>query len=377
MRRRAFVGLLFVAAVPGSAALPASPDVDWLVGRDLTIQRGRPLTASWSQTPVREALAELSRSQRVAMLLDRRIDPDRPVSLSIDAVALEDAVAQIAHECQADVSWFGPLAYLGPPAAAQRLRTLAALRDADAERLSGERRQRFAHPRSWSWEDLATPRELCQSLAAEARVRLESLDLLPHDLWAAADLPPLTWIERLTLLANEFDLTFEFADDGAAVRLTPVVEPVRIERRYAGGKQPVALARRYAELAPEAEVERFGGGVIVRGRIEDHERLTEQPKRVSRGKPGKQVFTVRADEQPLSAVLDQLRSQLRLTLNIDEAALRKAGISLDRSISFDVKRATLEELLFAVLRPAGLTYRGEGREFEIFPDANRGPRDAD
>ena len=360
---------MLFAAVRCEHAIAADSPAIWLSARELSIQRGRPLTASWSETPLREALGGLSRSQHVAVFLDRRVDPDQRISLAFDAVAFEEAVERIAQRCQAEVSWYGPLTYLGPPEAARRLRTLAALREEDARRLPAERREAFARRQTWTWDDLATPRDLCRALAGEARVQVESLDLLPHDLWAAADLPPLSWTERLTLVANQFDLTFAFADDGASVRLAPIVEPVQLQRRYPGGKQPARLVKQYAELAPEAELERVGGNVLVRGRVEDHERLMTQAKPTRPDKRGKQVYTMRAEGQPLSAVLDQLRTQLRLTLTIDEAALCKAGVKLDSLISFDVKQATLEELLAAILHPAGLTFRGEDRTFEIVPDA--------
>ncbi|HEX5446164.1 MAG TPA: hypothetical protein VFW87_20215 [Pirellulales bacterium] len=366
--------ILFAALLANVAlaklAFAAGGESGWLVGRKLQLQRSLPLTASWSQTPLREALGNLSRGQRVAMLLDRRIDPDRPLSLTIDSASLEDAVQRIADRCHAEVSWFGSLAYVGPPPAARRLRTLAALRGEDAARLSAQRRQVFARQQPLRWGDLATPRELCQSLADEAQVRLESLDLMPHDLWAAADLPPLSWLERLTLITNEFDLTFEFADQGAAVRLAPMVEPVQLKRRYPGGSQPAKLAERYARLAPEAKVTRIRDQVLVIGRLEDHERLIAKPKQAARNKPAKQVFTMRADDQPVSAVLDQLRTQLGLKLAVDEAALQKAGISLDQAVSFAVKQATLEELLAAILQPAGLTFRGESGNFEVIPAAD-------
>lgn len=335
------------------------------------------MTASWSATPLAEALGELSRSQRVAIRLDRRVDPEQPLSLTIEALALEAAVERIAHRRQLEVSWFGPLVYLGPRPAARRLRTLTALRADEAARLSADRRRAFSQEEPWRWDNLATPRDLCQWLADEAHLRLESVDALPHDLWAAADLPPLSWIDRLTLVTNEFDLTFQFTEGGAAVRLLPIVEPVRIERRYPGGRQPEELAERYARLAPEAEVQRSGGKVVVRGRIEDHERLTARPKPPPSGKPGKEVYTMRVHNQPLSAVLDKLREQLGLELRIDQAALRQAGVSLDERVSFGTEEATLDELLTAVLKPAGLTYRGEGKAFEIVPIAGCGVRSAE
>jgi hypothetical protein len=72
-------------------------------------------------------------------------------------------------------------------------------------------------------------------------------------------------------------------------------------------------------------------------------------------------------EQPLSAVLDTLRMQLTLALRIDEMALTKANLSLDTKVSFRVEDATLEELLAAALKPAGLTFRREEDVYTIVP----------
>lgn len=372
MRLRPYIaGLLLWSAATMATLTAAEPPPGWRTGRDLLAQRPQPVSASWLATPLAEALAELSRSQRVAILLDRRVDPQQPLSLTINGVALDDAVEQIAHRCDLEASWLNSLVYVGPAPAARRLRTLAALRADDAKRLSADRRAIVAREQPWHWDDLAAPRDLCQSLADEARLRPESLDALPHDLWAAADLPPLTWTERLTVVTNEFDLTFQFSEDGKSVRLVPIVEPVSIERRYSGGRKPAEVAERYARLAPDAEIEVTEGKVIVRGRIEDHERLTAKPKPPHSGKPGKDVYTMRVHNQPLSAVLDKLRGQLGLKLTIDEGALEKAGVSLDERISFGIEEATLNELLTAVLKPVGLTFRGEGKTFEIVPIAQQ------
>ncbi|HJT31101.1 MAG TPA: hypothetical protein VJ783_03465 [Pirellulales bacterium] len=372
MNLRPYFTCLLLWCASAMATLPAAePPPGWRTGRDLLAQRTQPVTASWSAAPLAEALAELSRSQRMAILLDRRVDPQQPLSLTINGDALEDAVERIARRRDLDVSWLNSLVYVGPEPAARRLRTLAALRTEDAKRLPAERRSLVIHEQSWHWDDLATPRDLCQSLADEARLRPESLDAMPHDLWAAADLPPLTWTERLTFVTNEFDLTFEFSEDGKSVRLVPIVEPVSIERRYSGGRHPAVVAERYARLAPDAEVEVTGGKVIVRGRIEDHERLTAKPKPPPSGKPGKDVYTMRVHNQPLSAVLDKLRGQLGLKLTVDEAALEKAGVRLEQHISFGIEEATLDELLTAILKPVGLTFHGEGKTFEIVPNSQR------
>ena len=69
----------------------------------------------------------------------------------------------------------------------------------------------------------------------------------------------------------------------------------------------------------------------------------------------------------LGRVLDQLAARLELELRIDREALQQAGISLDAPVSFSVKNATIDELLEAVLAPAGCTFRREGKVVEIRP----------
>ena len=74
-------------------------------------------------------------------------------------------------------------------------------------------------PKPLAWPDFATPRDILTDLARQNGLTLEGLDRVPHDLWAAADLPPLSLVERLTLVANQFDLTFALSADGRTVTL--------------------------------------------------------------------------------------------------------------------------------------------------------------
>ena len=136
-----------------------------------------------------------------------------------------------------------------------------------------------------TWDDLTTPRELIEELARQNGVEVTGLELVPHDLWAAADLPPLPWADRLTLIAIQFDLTFTVSADGATVRLVPLPDRVAIVRSYPGGTNPAATARKYAALAPGAEVKASAGRVYVRGLVEDQERITHPRRAVRRNRP--------------------------------------------------------------------------------------------
>lgn len=365
------LGLAGMMALASGNCLAQGPAgaPQWLTGQDLLRRREQVVGLTWTGVPLRDGLANLSRAQRVAILLDRRIDPEQRIDLPAERVPLDEVLERVGASVKAGVCWLGPVAYIGPRDAAYRLRTIAALRAADVRALPKEKRAAFQRDAAWRWEVLAEPRGLAAELAVAAKVSIESLDLIGHDLWPATDLPPLSWTDRLTLIANEFDLTFEIIDS-AHVRLIPITESISIERSYPGGKQPDELAAKWRTLAPGAEVAVARGKIVVRGRLEDHERLTQtkKPKPTSTT-PGVEVYSLRVQQEPISAVLDALRKQSSINLLVDEAAIKKANLSLDTRVSFSVEQVKFEELLAAALKPAGLTFRREGSTYRIVPAA--------
>src|SRR5690606_7939817 len=135
------------------------------------------------------------------------------------------------------VSHFGPVMVLGPPQATRRLRTVAELRRQDLARLAPPARGNWARMRRWQWEDLATPRSLLEQIADEANFSIENLDIIPHDLWAGCDLPPLSIADRLSLVLNQFDLTFELTNPQGDLRLMRIPAEVAVERSYPAGRQ--------------------------------------------------------------------------------------------------------------------------------------------
>jgi hypothetical protein len=349
----------------------ADGSIRWLTAKELRQHRGERIGVIWSGVPLRRGLTDLARQERVAIVLDRRIDPERSLELTLNDEPLEEAFQRIASEQELGLSWFGPLAYFGPPAAARRLRTVAAMRENEARQLSGGSRQALLRQRAWTWQDLATPRELIEQLAREANVRLEGIEQVPHDLWPRADWPAMSLIERLSLVLGQFDLTFQIDDAGRAISLVSVPDRTAIEKSYPGGKDPRELVERWSKRAPDCEFEVVGEKVVVRGLVEDHENLagpkTPRPKVPTRNT---QVYTLTIDDRQLGPLLEQLAAKLMLELQIDREALEQAGIALDGRVTFEVEKATVDELLTAALKPVGLSFRREKNVLKVFP---RGP----
>ena len=71
------------------------------------------------------------------MFLDRRVDPDQRVELSIEDQPLETAINQIAGRTQLGVSRIGTTFYYGPATTTAYLGTIAALRRDDIQKLTG------------------------------------------------------------------------------------------------------------------------------------------------------------------------------------------------------------------------------------------------
>lgn len=374
-----WVAVAVLAGLIVRGARGATSESSWLTGRTLQTRLDtvvpKQFWAGVRQAPLRKAIQTVATTQRVAILVDRRVDPDRPLDLSLSDMTVGDLLHRIAEDRGLGLTRLGPVTYLGPPDVAARLRTLALLRQDDVARLPEEAEDAFSRAEPLAWDDFATPRELLRRLADSAGVRLDGLDQVPHDLWAAADLPALSWVDRFTLIAVQFDLTFRISSDGRSVQLVPIPDRVAIVRRYPGGSNPGQLAQRWSQLVPESQIKVVGDDVFVRGLVEDHERLKATP-RASARKPskrpssvGKQTvrFTVQNAKGPLDRLVAELAQKLQVEVRIDRDALAEAGISPSQEVSFSVHEATADELFEAVLRPAGCTFHREGKTLVVVP----------
>ena len=356
--------LLMVAFV--YAAQPAAA-MNWRQGRDFDAQWTQPVSLAWSRTPLRGAIEELAKFHRIAMILDRRVDPDQLVTFEVQQLPLDQAVARLAEQLKLGAARWNDVVYLGPKPTVDNLRTLSALLRESILQQPATARGALTKVKSSSWEYLAEPRAIVEGLAREAGVTLLEVDRIPHDLWSAADLPPLAWYDRLLMVTTQFNLTVVVEREGRDVRLVPITERVQIERSYpASGDLEVALAR-YRSLAPNAEISKGDKTLIVRGRIEDHEQLTKpQPSATSPSK-GIEVFSLTLADVPLDKLLASLEKRLDVTFQFDRPAIAAAGIKLDQLVSVEVVQQPLEGLLRAALVPAGLTFKRNGKTIDVFP----------
>ncbi|MBI2824679.1 MAG: hypothetical protein HYX69_08340 [Planctomycetia bacterium] len=357
---------LALAAASVRPSLGADPPLEgpWLTAAQ--IEKQGPVSVDWTDTPLGDGLRSLSKSQRLAILLDRRLDPGRHVNLDLTAVPLAEIGQRIANRLGLGAAQVGPLLYIGPKEAASQLRTLIALRAAEAQRLPAAAKRAALASHQTDWPRLATPKDILQQLAAEASVKIEGLDQVPHDLWTDGALPAMPWVDRLSIVALEFDLTFRFETGGRTITLVPIPEDVILERSYPAGR--TGTTEHWRRLAPDAEIVKEGSRIVVRGRVEDHERLTaRQPAASGSGRPGTQVYTLAARDVALEEFLNQLSEKLALQFDYDREALAAAGAGPNRRIVVEVTGATLDELLTATFKPLGLSFERKDKVVRVSP----------
>jgi hypothetical protein len=360
-----------------AAALPAEAGVAWRTGSALEAELQEPIDLALSEAPLRKALGDLSLRRRLAVFIDRRIDPGRLLKVDIRDMPLEKALRQIAQNHGLGLTFLGPVAYFGPPQAAARLRTVVELRREELRRLPGRLGKKFLRAQPVRWPDFATPRDLLTKLAAENDLTIVGLEQIPHDLWAAADLPPLSLTERLTLILGQFDYTFSAEHAGGRIRLVPLPDDVALLRSYAPPGDPQQTAKRWAARVPGAKIQVQESWILVRGLLEEQEQIAAlahpgaaktaaaRPPRSTQPRVAEKRFTVPKSRGRLEFLLQEYAKRLGVEVRIDREALQRAGVSLDQVVSFSVTEATVEELFQAIAAAAHCTCRRVGDVIEV------------
>lgn len=351
---------LIAAVISAEPVLLDRPLATCLYGSKYRDALREPLAATWDNVEPRSLLRRLGEDRQLAILLDRRIDPSTPVTLSLAGEPLQTGLDRLAATMSATVSRPDNVVYFGPPESARWLRTAIEQHDSalhDPATNIPERRQLDLSARhTIHWQDLDTPQDVLSLIAKRHQLTIENLEAVPHDLWASATLPQVTAAEALTLVLIQFDLDWEWQPGGNAVRIVPWREPPLIERRYKPrGKLTAAqLLADWQGTDPDLAARIDQNEVVVLGRIEDHEALQAKLSAGITGRtlpPGeaptplrRRLFTLKVENVPVSAIMRELeKSGVMFVYDADK--FRAAGIDLNRPVSFDAQKAPADEFL--------------------------------
>jgi hypothetical protein len=370
---RSLTGIVIVLAI--NFSLHAEEP---LSGRDFQHRMKSTIGLTWASNPLRRALQSLSSSQQIAIVLDRRVDPTQLINLQIKDQDLRATNELIAERQSLGVCYVDSVIYFGPQSTTSKLPTLAAKRRSETAQFTTSSRSRLSAKSSFTWDDLATPRELAIDCAKQMKTHIKNPERIPHDLWQKNELPPISCIDFLTITLAGFDLTWQWGLNGKEIELVSIPESVSLQKSFSK-KISTKLLNDLRKRFLDSQLTQQDGLVRAIGSFEDlnaietllaggqvaHTNVRPGPKRPGPKRPAPKastVYTLSIQKQPVGGVLQSLAKSLELQLVYSD------NITLDdqkQLISFEVKEATKEQLLEATVAPAGMKYSLVGTELRV------------
>jgi hypothetical protein len=295
-----------------------------------------PVHAVWNRLRIAAWADRAAELAGCPVILDRRVDPDAPVSRECDGEPLGETLAAVAASAGVTVAVLEDSIRIAPARQAAAVSRGESLRRRDIARLSAGRRRAIESRQRWAWHAGVTPRGLVTAAAADAGLAIDGLDMIPHDHLPAASLGPLTLGERLDLVLAHYDLRVEWLAHGPAGRIVPL-----------------PLDPQATTPAPRSQ-DASAGGRPPRTRPNGSE---PQPAATPR-------FTLRL-AAPLDEAVGMLGTRFGLEATIDRGSLAARGIAPGEIVRVDLRDASRDDLLDAVVKPLGLRWRIDGSRLVI------------
>ncbi|MEM8946616.1 MAG: hypothetical protein AAGD11_15695 [Planctomycetota bacterium] len=290
----------------------------------------RKITVTWQGQELGTAVQRLSTASDISVWLDRRVDPQRKVSLQVVNQSTWQALNKLTKENELGFSQLRELIYIAPRPRARELTTLVQHARKSLDPLPRRVHRRWTKSAPVDWPRLSEPRMLIEAWLAAADVQIVNAEAIPHDLLPARSLPTLAMIDRLVLLLAGFDLTCQASPDGSKCLIVPIQRPLRLTGNTTSSQS--------TSRSPNA--------------------------RRTKTADSKQLFTLRLKNQPLGRVLDRFSKQLKLEITW---ATPIEDDARERLISCDVTQVELDDLLGEVLKSTELQHRLEGTRVTIEP----------
>lgn len=368
-RIAALLCLWGISARAGHAAEKLVP----LRGAAVRVAWDKPTQPHLEGIPVRDALSAICDGQRLAWMLDRRLNPDSIIHYTAGRVSLSEVLNRSLEPIESQAILLGDTIIVGPMRYVRGLRTLTERQRIELQQfgLPVAKVSELSRQVTWTWDDLTEPREIIRRGIERTSWKLDGLDQVPYDLWGRGALVGMTTGEAMTVILSQYDLQLRWTQNGTAL-VVPIEGPVEISRTLPNFSQDTQTA---SEQFPDLQWEQKGSEVRVRGRVEDIDALEKWLKGTARDRtdqtPPKgnwrtRKFTLQVENAPLVDFLNQLKKQ-GVPVEWDESELTRSGIDLRQKINISGKGVTAEMLIRDLCQQAHLKSDSNSTGIVIHP----------
>ena len=307
----------------------------WAASNVVLASRASPIHATWIATPVCEVSRQIGRLAQIPVILDRRINPNTPISIQASGESYDTILSQIATTLHAQVVYLKSSIRITSPQTAGRCVAAETLRNKELNQLAAKQKQCLLRTEPWSWLSGSQPRNLLEELVKKNGLTISNMSMVPHDHFPAAEIRAIPLADRLDLILAHFDLRVTWSPDTKGEHPSGMIVPLPIATDTVMTKPRKSMPR------------------------------PQQPQ-------GRKVFTLRL-EAPLEPSLVALAKQLGLTLEFDRDTLTARSISPQEIVRVDVTQVSREKLLDAILSPLGISWQIRGTTLRVWAEESIEP----
>ncbi|MEM7478591.1 MAG: hypothetical protein AAF483_26710 [Planctomycetota bacterium] len=324
-----------------------------------------PARVLWENKPLREGLQELSSSHRLALWIDRRIDPNTPLTLQAGRSAtLTSVLKQIEDQTNSEMGLLEGVLYIGPEGILPRLqRAQILLHDQVSSANNGRVDQSL-----FSWEELSTPSGLLQAVAEKFDTPVQGE--LPHDLLHAGNAGSCSMTTQLILICSGFDVIPKFSSASSSFTLVPLQIGTSWSCTYQR-EQLGPIVERSSALSKLArthrgKVRRNGQLLEVHGPSALHQALLSKPvQQVAADASSLSQKTVKSLEVRGKSAEDVLKN---LALSTGINLKWEASVSAEQratTVGFKIENVSIDDILELIGEKTGLKMSRTGFDVTI------------
>lgn len=355
------VWFILLSVANSCVAQDADPEnVRWRTGAALDDFSKSPISVSWQQAHLRSHLMHFARSQQLAIVLDRRVDPNQKLDVVVKNVSIEQFLLRIAQATGTKFCRFGDCYYLGPPENAQRLLGISAMLSRGRQR-----KQNFlSRSAAMWWPSLTTPQEVLQRLSLENDFEIKGIDSIEHDLMSALSIPPMRLDMRMVLLLSQFDCWFKQNKSTNAISIIAPPKNLKASLRMRDYDADKELLKRLRATAPSCKIAKTKRTITITGPTQELEMARNvviesfEPQMRSLNEKRFQLNVENKRGLIIKAVAEQLAMELQIAEDCEDI--------LGDVITVEVKDATVEALMDAILRNTQCGYSQDGQTLRLY-----------
>ena len=217
--------------------------ISWLSKKELSDNYSLPVSVMWRDAALRDRLMRFSQNQRVAIFLDRRIDPSTIINLTSNQVTTEQFLLNIARKAEIGICQIEDIYYLGPQKTANSLASTSEALLKAANKFGKRTQLRWNMNKPLLTEAVVNPKQLLLEIAKANDIQIDGINGLPHDLWSGLDLPASSLACRLSLLLAGFDKSFQFKATGKTIEIVDFKPPQQVTRTFGNISDSPSLSK--------------------------------------------------------------------------------------------------------------------------------------